>query len=398
MTSSRKGFREAAAMVTAAALLFAGLEAAPLAAAPAVSPVDISHDPLKCVNTDYAPKVDAAVAPGKDLDKGYVYFKAAGTEDFYYAVMKGAPENLEGVLPRPMPETRAIDYKIRATDVRELAKEVGEFTPPVVPGNACKVKGAPAGVPVGKEGAGLTIGLTREGQNPAPPGFNRRDIAFVILFGGATVTLAAALKPGGTTSAASAGSSGSAGSAGSSGSAGAGAGVAAKSGSGMSTGLAVGLGAVAVAGGAIAIANNNKSSRASNTFTPTATATPTRTFTPTATPTAVPARFIDAAITWSGTGNIDVEIRNPSNQVVGTNLPAGCESTASRTEHVLLQGVLPAGTYRVMLTASNCGSASAPASIATAVTVQSESGPKCNNAFVNVPVGTTVQGCQFTLP
>ncbi len=393
MTSKGERFRAAAAIVTAAALLFGGLEAAPLAASPAVSPVDITHDPLKCVNTDYAPKVDAAVAPGKDLDKGYVYFKAAGTEDFYYAVMKGAPENLEGVLPRPMPETRAIDYKIRATDVRELAKEVGEFTPPVVPGNACKVKGAPAGVPVGKEGAGLTIGLTRDGQNPVPPGFNRRDIAFVILFGGATVALAAALKAGGTSLATSAGS------AGTSGSGGPGAGVAAKSGSGMSTGLAVGLGAVAVAGGAIAIANNNnKSSRATSTFTPTATATPTRTFTPTPTGTALPARFIDAAITWSGPGNIDVEVRNPSNQVVGTNLPAGCESTASRTEHVLLQGVLPAGTYRVMLTASNCGSAGTPASIATAVTVQSESGPKCNNAFVNVPVGMTVQVCQFTLP
>ncbi len=382
-------WRQSAALLTAAALLFAGVEASPAGAAPAVSPVDISHDPLKCVNTDYAPRVDAAVAPGKDLDKGYVYFKAAGTEDFYYAVMKGAPENLEGVLPRPMPETKAVDYKIRATDVRELAKEIGEFTPPVVPGNACKVKGAPAGVPVGKEGAGLTIGLTRDGQAPVPPGFNRRDIAFVILFGGATVTLAAALKPGGTTTASSGAASGSGGAA---------AGATGRSGSGMSTGLAVGLGAVAVAGGAIAIASNNKGSKNTNTFTPTGTATPTRTPTPTPTATAVPARFLDAAVTWSGIGNIDVEIRNPSNQVVGTNLPAGCESTASRTEHVLLQGTLPPGTYRVMLTASSCGSPSAPASIATAVTVQSDSGPKCNNAFVNVPVGTTVQGCQFTVP
>ncbi|MEO8192012.1 MAG: hypothetical protein ABI682_16895 [Acidobacteriota bacterium] len=388
MNSSRPGWRQSAALLTAAALLFAGVEASPLGAATAVSPVDISHDPLKCVNTDYAPKVDAAVAPGKDLDKGYVYFKAAGTEDFYYAVMKGAPENLEGVLPRPMPETRAIDYKIRATDVRELAKEVGEFTPPVVPGNACKVKGAPAGVPVGKEGAGLTIGLTRDGQAPVPPGFNRRDIAFIILFGGATVTLAAALKPGGTTSASSAGASGSAG---------AGAGAAGKSGSGMSTGLAVGLGAAVVAGGAIVIANNNKGSKTTSTFTPTGTPTPTRTSTPTPTATAVTARFIDAVVTWSGTGNVDVEIRNASNQVVGTVLPAGCESTASRSEHVLLQGALPAGTYRVMLTASSCG-AGTPPSIATAVTVQSDSGPKCTNAFVNVPIGTTVQGCQFTLP
>ena len=61
--------------------------------------------------------------------------------------------------------------------------------PPVVPGNACKAKGTA----VGSEGAGLTIGLTKEGQSPVPPGFNRKDIVFVILVSGATVSLAAAL-------------------------------------------------------------------------------------------------------------------------------------------------------------------------------------------------------------
>ncbi len=332
----------------------------------------IGHDPLGCVTTDMAPLVDAQVAPPPRFDRGYVYFRAAGTEDFYYTPMKGVPQNLEGVLPRPLPEIKAIDYKVRARDVESLNAETKEYTPPVVPGNACKSKG----MVVGKNGAGLTIGLTREGQNPVPPGFNRRDIAFVILFSGATVAVAQALQgtSGATTStAAKAGGAG-----------------------GGKTALIVG-GVVAAGAAAAIIANNNKSS---NTSTPTAVPTSTPTSTPTRTPTATPTvalRLIEADAVWSGAGDVDVQIVNASGQSVGTNLPAGCESTAPRSERVLLQGTIPDGTYRVMLTGKGCGSGT-PATIAVALTVLSDSGPKCATSFLNVPVAGTIQGCQFTLP
>jgi len=225
---------------------------------PGQSSLSIGHDPLGCVTTDMAPLVDAQVTPPPRFDRGYVYFRAAGTEDFYYTPMKGVPQNLEGVLPRPLPEIKAIDYKVRARDVESLNAETREYTPPVVPGNACKSKG----MVVGKDGAGLTIGLTREGQNPVPPGFNRRDIAFVILFSGATVAVAQALQgtSGATTS------------------------TAAKAGGGGGGKTALIVGGVVAAGAAAAIiANNNKSS---NTSTPTAvpTSTPTATSTPTRTP------------------------------------------------------------------------------------------------------------------
>jgi hypothetical protein len=304
-----------------------------------------------------------------------VYFRAAGTEDFYYTPMKGVPQNLEGVLPRPLPEIKAIDYKVRARDVESLNAETKEYTPPVVPGNACKSKG----MVVGKDGAGLTVGLTREGQNPVPPGFNRRDIAFVILVSGATVAVAQALQgtSGATTS------------------------TAAKAGGGGGGKTALIVGGVVAAGAAAAIiANNNKSN---NTATPTAvpsstpTATPTATRTPTATPTLVVQRLIEADAVWSGAGDVDVQILNAGGQSVGTNLPAGCESTAQRSERVLLQGTVPDGTYRVMLTGKGCGSGT-PATIAVAVTVLSDSGPKCATSFLNVPVGGTIPGCQFTLP
>jgi hypothetical protein len=70
------------ALVTAAALLFGGTGATLLAAG-TESPIQIAHDPLSCVVTDFAPKIDAGVAPGQIFDKGYVYFKAAGTDDYY---------------------------------------------------------------------------------------------------------------------------------------------------------------------------------------------------------------------------------------------------------------------------------------------------------------------------
>ena len=376
MSFAKGDFRRAVAVVMACAFGL-GMFGTPVIGASAQqgqagggqSVLMIDHDPLNCVVTELAPTVDAKVGPVPQFEKGYVYFKAAGTEDFYYTPMKGQPENLEGVLPRPLPETKAIDYKVRARDVVALTKETREYVPPVVPGSACKAKGTA----VGSEGAGLTIGLTKEGQSPVPPGFNKKDIAFVILVSGATVSLAAALG----------GASG--------GGAGAGGATVAKAGGGK--GVLIAGGVVGAAGAAIAIASSNKGT--SNTATPVPTATPTPTSTPTPTATAAFA-FVEADATWSGMGDVEVQILNASGASVGTVLPAGCESTAQRTERVLLQGP-PAGTYRVMLSAKTCGSGT-PASIATVVSVQSSGQPKCANAFVNVPVGGSVTGCTFTLP
>jgi hypothetical protein len=380
MSAARRDLRRAVSLVVSVVFL-SGLSVVPAmrasqragTAPAAVPPLVIGHDPLGCVTTDMAPLVDAQVAPPPRFDRGYVYFRAAGTEDFYYTPMKGVPQNLEGVLPRPLPEIKAIDYKVRARDVESLNAETKEYTPPVVPGNACKSKG----MVVGKDGAGLTVGLTREGQNPVPPGFNRRDIKFIILFSGATVALAEALQgtSGATTS------------------------TAAKAGGGGGK-TALIVGGVVVAGAAAAIiANNNKSS--SNTATPvpssTPTATPTATRTNTPTPTVVAQRLIEADAVWSGVGDVDIQIVNAAGVSVGTNLPAGCESTAQRSERVLLQGAVPDGTYRVMLTGKGCGSGT-PATIAVALTVLTDSGPKCPTSFLNVPVAGTIQGCQFTLP
>jgi hypothetical protein len=95
---------------------------------------------------------------------------------------------------------------------------------------------------------------------------------------------------------------------------------------------------------------------------------------------------------------VGVQILNASSQAVGQTFPAGCESTASRTERVLLEGAaLANGTYRLALTGKTCGTGT-PAAISAVVTVQSEAGAKCGSAFVNVPVGGTTNGCTFAVP
>jgi len=81
----------------------------PVAAAqpPAVVPLQIFHIPRLCVTTQALPKVKAAVGPAPDLAIGKVYFRAAqAPPDYYYVVLKGLPNELEGCCPGRSPRRR----------------------------------------------------------------------------------------------------------------------------------------------------------------------------------------------------------------------------------------------------------------------------------------------------
>ena len=68
--------------------------------------------------------------PGPDMSASYVYFRAAGTPYFYYVLMAGPVPEVQGVLPRPLPETRALDYYLQATDRASLSRKTVEYSPP----------------------------------------------------------------------------------------------------------------------------------------------------------------------------------------------------------------------------------------------------------------------------
>lgn len=252
-------FRSSLAYTLVTALSAGTMNASPLPQeakkASAESPVlAIQHDPLPCVTTEIRPEVDAALVPDTIERTGFVYFRARGEEDFYYVTMKAQPtKEFAAELPRPMPGIPGIDYYIRALDNESLAKKTPQFEPAVTEKTVCDDKQARKPEPEKKDKELLTVGLTREGQNPVPPGFNKADIGKIILVSGAVVGLATAMQ---SFSGAAAGSSGASGAG-----AGAGGGVSAATGGISTLGIVgIGAGAAVVAGVAIAAGNGGNSS------------------------------------------------------------------------------------------------------------------------------------------
>lgn len=454
------GIRQACAVLLASTLA-TGAFAAPARAAddpavkkaaPGESPrLSIAHDPLKCLSAEARPLVDAKVLPTKDLDQGFVYFRATGTEDYYYVLMRPrAPEDVVGELPRPLPGLRGIDYFVQALDRESLAKKTPEYAPPVTEKTVCRDdRGVTAVVTVTAPREGLTVGLTREGQAPVPSGFNKDDIAKVILVSGAVVSLATALSSG--TGAA------------------AGAGAAAASG-GLSTGAIIGIGAGVAVGAGIAVAAGNGSDDPPNgqptigttSVTPlygsvplqvTATATASdpdgdaltyswsfgsgagtatganATYTypssgfytvsltvtdgrgGTATnanvatikvdPQGTP-QYLTGLASWSGDADLDVRIAGPGGidvaaQTGGRKLPASC-AAGNRTESVVYEGNrLPPGAYTLFVKNAAACPGAAPATVRFSYSVQATAGSKCAG-LLDVAPGAEVQACTFTFP
>ncbi len=454
--SAIPSFAKQAWAVLLASTLATGAFAAPAPQAdPAVkkavpgesSRLSIAHDPLKCLSTEARPLVDAKVLPGKEMEQSFVYFRAAGTEDYYYVLMTArAAEDLVGELPRPLPSIRAIDYYVQALDLQSYSKKTPEYAPPVTDRTVCRdERTATAVVTPSSPREGLTVGLTRAGQSPVPEGFNKEDIAKVILVTGAVVSLSSALSSG----------------------TGAAAGASAAGGGGLSTGAIIGIGAGVVAGGIAVAASNNGGGEEPNrpptlgsaSVTPlygsvplqvTATATAsdpdgdpltfswnfgagtatgaTATFTyqaagtfavgvtvtdgrggtaanasvasvkvdPQGTP-----QYLAGLASWSGDADLDVRIAGPggidvATQQGGRRIPAGC-GTGNRTESVIYEGNrLPPGTYTLYVKhAATCSGS--PATVRFSYSVQATAGSKCAG-LLDVAPSAEVQACTFTFP
>ncbi len=458
--------RQAGALLLSASLASGSLAAPVPQADPVVKKagsgeskrLSIAHDPLKCLSIETRALVDARVLPGKEMEQSFVYFRAAGTEDFYFVVMRPrAPEDVVAELPRPLPGITGIDYFVQALDHESYPKRTPGYAPPVTEGTVCRDERSSTPPLIGpatpKEG--LTIGLTREGQAPVPPGFNKDDVAKVILVTGAVVALSVALASG--TGAAGAGAATKAAAA-----------AAVKSG-GLSTGAIVGIGAgVAAAGVAVAAASggggndtpaNRNPTIGSATVTPTYGAVPLQvtasatasdpdndpvtvtwnfgpgtatgtiasftyqtagTFTVSVTatdgrggtatnanagtvkidPQGTP-QFLGATASWSGEADLDVRVAGPggidvATQSGGRKLPAGC-GVGNRTESVIFQGnSLPPGTYTLFVKHATTCSGS-PATVRFSYTAQATAGSKCAG-LLDVAPGAEVQACSFTFP
>ena len=153
-------------------LLLLALAAAPLAA----ESVQIEHDHVSCLVAGKYPEIQACFDPAESVARARVYFRAAGTQDWFYVDMSREATCFLGVLPRPSGSIEHVDYYVSATDREFVEARTVDYAPLVVEresdcdgavarylGSASVVVGtlSGAGVPAGFVGGGvLGLGLS----------------------------------------------------------------------------------------------------------------------------------------------------------------------------------------------------------------------------------------------
>ena len=137
----------------------------------------ITHDPIGCVVAGGFPRVEADVAPGRDVARARVHFRAHGTRHWYFVEMTPTEGSFVGTLPRPNRDLARMDYYLEATSRAFAESRTAEFESQVVAhGAACAGKaatvvstavsiliGVPAGapaIPAGFSGLGVVASST----------------------------------------------------------------------------------------------------------------------------------------------------------------------------------------------------------------------------------------------
>jgi hypothetical protein len=150
--------------------------AVPAAAAQALAPetLVIAHQPVHCVVAGKYPQLDACVDPLARVARARVYFRTAGTPDWYYVEMKPEASCFRGTLPRPKKSLRGLRYYVAVTDQDFAEARTEEYTTQVVADeNGCTggavapfvttasvVVGGAAALPAGFVGAGVLAGVS----------------------------------------------------------------------------------------------------------------------------------------------------------------------------------------------------------------------------------------------
>jgi hypothetical protein len=93
----------------------------------------IKHDAVACVVAGQHPQLAAAIAPQSPSTRGRIFFRAGETVSWYFVDMNvDATGRYVGVLPRPLPDTRAIQYYIEASDSGYAPGRTADAAPRVV--------------------------------------------------------------------------------------------------------------------------------------------------------------------------------------------------------------------------------------------------------------------------
>jgi len=167
------------------------------------STTEIIHDPIGCLVAGQFPLVDATINPAASVARARVYFKAAGSEDWYYVEMTPAEAGFVGKLPRPKVEASPITYYVQATTT-----EFGENKTPeieaIVVAEAKDCPGDKKVAAIGPPGE-VTVFSAATGSAIAPVGFAAGGLALtagtiaLVLGGAAAVGIGTAVVVNDTT-------------------------------------------------------------------------------------------------------------------------------------------------------------------------------------------------------
>ena len=167
------------------------------------STTEIQHDPIGCLIAGQFPLVDANINPAGSVARARVYFKAAGSDAWYYVEMTPAEAGFVGKLPRPKLEASPITYYVQATTT-----EFGENrTPEIEAIVVAEAKDCPEDKKVAAIGppGEVTVFSAATGSAIAPVGFAAGGLALtagtiaLVLGGAAAVGIGTAVVVNDTT-------------------------------------------------------------------------------------------------------------------------------------------------------------------------------------------------------
>jgi hypothetical protein len=148
-----------------------------LPAPPGSSPstTEIKHEEIGCVVAGQFPLVDATIEPASSVARARTYFKAAGSDNWYYVEMTPAELGFVGKLPRPKLDASPISYYVQAATT-----DFGESRTPeiqaIVVADAKDCPGDKKVAAIGPPGE-VTVFSAATGAAIAPVGFAAGGLA-----------------------------------------------------------------------------------------------------------------------------------------------------------------------------------------------------------------------------
>jgi len=158
----------------------------------------MDHTPIECVVFDTYSVVEADFEPSAQTDSGRVYFRALGTEGWYFVELKGTEAGWSGVLPQPESSLKGIDYYVLGTDINGDDSKTLEYHPIVADRASCVKDVTTVAEAAKTDDIALVIGITRYGQDAMPSGFRSDGISQIMMPNGDLKSLQQASIAGGT--------------------------------------------------------------------------------------------------------------------------------------------------------------------------------------------------------